>query len=828
MKFPLNKVNFFFVFLVVLFAISLFIIFSINIASVSVVEEPIFGESEKVIQKVEVYKNQYGIPHIIADKFLDAIFGVGFAQASDRLWQMDYLRRVAKGELSEIFGIETVKFDQYFRSLQLKETSELVINNLDSFSLSLLNAFSNGVNYYIEKNSNRLPIEFQTLGYKPKPWTPLDCILIGRLMAFTMNFSFWMDLTYFDIANNVGIDKAINLLPNKVDNVHFFLSDTVSQNFVNENSRRLDKIFSKNYFSHSIFYFQKYYPFLNSFVGSNTWVVQSESNQGKKAILASDPHLKLSLPPIWYQLHITSSKINIVGLCIPGIPLPLIGRNDYISWGITNGMIDDCDFFFHKVDLSGKYVLDSLQKIRITFKTDTIRVKNSTDFVYYQRFIGKDIIISDFLLLKDSSVSTSFYGIKNSPIYPDTFALTFKWTGRTVSNEVKALFLICTAENWNQFLEAKKYWGVPALNISYADAKGNIGLMLAGNIPIRNNIHPNFPAFHHSASWVGYHKLGNEFSIYNPSEGFLFNANNKTFNGPYYLSNYWGDPSRAFRIFNLLSKSKPEEVLNIEVIQNDKFSEQARFVLGKILPILESDNNFTKLNSLEKRALEKLKKWDYIFSENYVSPSIYQIFMIKFLENTLKDDIGETLFNQFLYLDFIATRKFLELIADTSSIFFDNSSTNWIETKEEIILKSFKDAIDYLKKEISDNINEWNYGKWHKLKLEHPFSAMIFLEPSFSLNEIPIGGNNSTINYSGTKLFTPGKVEVGPSARFIADMSDSVVYFVLPGGNSGQNMSKNYSDQFQLWISGGYISFSMSKFPDSRFKLFAVVNSKKE
>lgn len=826
MKNKIARTNFVISLLVIFLSSILFIIFAFQVSKVSISDEPFFGKSTKVNGNIQIYKSPNGIPHIIAEDLNDAMFGVGFVQASDRLWQMDYLRRVASGELAEILGPSAVKFDQYFRALQLKTYSELVVKNLDTFSLRLLSSFSSGVNYYIETHTNRLPVEFQALNYKPKPWTPLDCILIGRLMAFTMNFSFWMDLTYFDIANKIGIQKTLELIPTKVETINFFLSDTFYLP-----SERIDTVHTallnvNSKFSSFVEYVQKFFPFVFTDFGSNTWAVQSFSNQKRKAILTSDPHLKLALPPIWYQIHITTEKFNVVGLTLPGVPFPLIGRNDYIAWGITNGMLDDCDFFIHRLDSSGKFYFDSDRKTRLLFRTDTIMVKNFPPYVYYQRFIGNDVIISDFLVLKDSSISGSFYGIDNSPKIPDTIGLTFSWTAKTLSNEVLALYKICTAKNWSQFVEAKKYWGVPALNFSYADVNGNVGLMLAGTIPVRQNMNPNLPtvAGQGASNWVGFQKLGTDFSSYNPPEGFVFNCNNKTFNSSTYLSNYWSDPSRAFRAFNLLMKNKPEVSLNVEVMQNDRFSEQANYVLKKILPILEKYS--TSFNIVEAKAIKHLKDWNCIFSENFVAPSIYQFFIIKFLENTLKDELGENLLKQFMYLDFMATRMFLQLIHDTTSVFFENVNTKRTETKDELVVKSFRDAVASLRKSFSDNVESWAYGKWHKLKVEHPFSLIKFLDPSFSFEETSIGGHNSTINYAGGKLFTPEKVEVGPSARFVADLSDSVVYWILPGGNSGQNMSKNYSDQFQLWLTGGYIATSISRVPDPRSIFVARIERK--
>ncbi len=805
--------------------ISLF--FVINLINISVIEESYQGNSDYVSKDVKIYKNQYGISYIIAPLLKDAIFGVGFAQASDRLWQMDYLRRVAYGKLSEILGPQAIKFDQYFRALGLKEISDRVYSNLDTKSKQILVAFSNGVNHYLEVYSNKLPIEFQTLAYKPELWRPQDCLAIGRLMAYSMSFSFWLDLTFFDIANSVGYEKAAILVPRKFENYEDFISDSgnitkriTSNNHVMENNF----ITTFSYFREEV---EKFFPVGIFNVGSNTWAVRIIENDKKRGVLASDPHLKLSLPPIWYQVHITSDEFNVVGLVIPGTPLPLIGRNDYIAWGITNGMIDDCDFFVHQTDTSGKFIIDSTKKVRINYESDTIVVKNSPNFIYYKRFLGHDIIFSDFLLIKDSLISKDFYRIQNSPKLNKNICLTFKWTGQIVSDEIKTLYLICKSRNWKEFTNAKTYWGAPVLNFSYADKFGNIGLMLAGLIPERLDGECVFPKELSSKKnhWIGYKRLGEDFNLYNPSEGFVLNANNKTFKSNINLGHYWSDPSRAFRILQMLTTLKPEDIYSIQLMQKDQTSEQSKFVLSIVLPILNSKRVY--LDSIENKSLDILNTWNNSFDINSVASSIYQIFLFKFLENTLKDELGDPLFRQYLYLDFIAARKFLEFISDSSNVFFDNVRTVNFEQKEDIILMSFKDAIKKLRNLFgTENILGYKYGRWHKLVLEHPFSKINFLNPTFSVGEIPIGGNNSTINYAGSKLFELSEVEVGPSTRFIADMADTLVWWILPGGNSGQAMSKNYTDQLHLWLSGGYISISIGKTPDPRFRLFAVISGK--
>ncbi len=810
----------------------LFLLFSYDFAKISIIEEPIELTSEGISQEVSVYKNQYGIPHIIGKSEEDAFFGLGFVQASDRLWQMDYLRRIAKGRLSEIFGSETIKLDQYFRCLELETTSQKIISNLDAKSRSILEAYSQGVNFYIKKFSKRLPIEFSTLGYKPDNWKAEDCIAIGRLMAFNMSFSFWLDIAFGEIANKIGFERAKELIPHDFPLIPISVPDTVSKTNKSPQNPLTTNDFDDFHNFYSTYFelfsvMDKYFPF-GSFMGSNTWVVQKVEGNRRTSILASDPHLTLQLPPIWYQLHITAPSLNCVGFCLPGIPLPLIGRNDDISWGITVAMADDCDFFVHKLDSTGRYVIDTNgKKIKLAYKLDTIKVKNSSNFIYYKRYLGNSSIISDALPVYDSLTATKVFGVKFEKRKSLGLCLTYSWTGHYIANEVKVLYSIAKARNWEEFVRVKASWGAPPLNFSFGDKYGNIGLMTVGLYPERVNVNPNFPnpSWGRNSSWVGFKKFGNEFNIVNPPSQFVFNSNNPTVATPNHISNYWSDAGRAKRLFQILHQSKPTDILANQVVQKDVYSKQAEEVLSMALPILISKQKY--LERLEKVALEKLKVWNFQMSAKEIAPSIYQMFLAKLIESTFKDELGEYLYSLYTYVDFIPTRKIVELLTDSNSVFFDDVRTSAVEDKAEIVFRSFKRAIAELTKITnSSNPGDWWYGSWHRIFLEHPFARIGMLRNNFALGPEPIGGNNSTINYSGGHLFNPGKVEIAPSARFIADMGDTIVWVILPGGNSGQNLSSNFSDQFGLWLNGGYISLTIAAQPSARFHLFAKIMRK--
>lgn len=831
MRFTKREISFFVLVSTVFVFVVLFLLFSYDFAKISILEEPIELTSDSISRGVSIYKNRYGIPHIIGQTENDAFFGLGFAQASDRLWQMDYFRRIAKGRLSEIFGSETIKLDQYFRALEIETISKNIVASLDAKSRSILESYSKGINFYIHKFSKRLPIEFSTLGYKPEDWTPEDCIAIGRLMAFNMSFSFWLDVAFGEIANKIGFERANELLPKGYPLFPISIPDTITK--INKNlltSTNSNKLY-RSFNSHSDYFeffslINRFFPF-GTFMGSNMWAVQKEEGDHRTSILASDPHLALQLPPIWYQFHITSPEFNSVGLGLPGIPFPLIGRNDNIAWGITVAMVDDCDFFAHKLDSTGRYIIDiNGKRIKLTFKLDTIKVKKGTNFIYYKRYLGNSPIISDFLTIKDSIVATKIFGIRFVKQQSSGTCLTYSWTGHCITNEIRALYSIVRAKNWEEFLRSKNFWGVPPLNFSFGDKHGNIGIMTAGLYPERVNVNPNFPnpTWHTNASWIGFKKFEKEFNIVNPPSQFVFNANNPLVNSTAFISNYWSDPSRAKRLFQILSQSKPTDILADQVIQKDVFSEQAKEVLRVALPILISKQKY--LSQTEKTALGKLEKWNFQMASKYIASSIYQMFIAKLTESTFKDELGDYLYDLYTYADFIPTRKIVELLKDSNSTFFDDVRTPGVEDKAEIIFRSFKRTVAELTKITqSSNPDDWLYEVWHKVELEHPFARIGMLRNSFVLGPEPVGGNNSTLNYAGGHLFNPERVVVGASARFIADMSDTLVWFILPGGNSGQNLSSNFSDQFGLWLNGGYISLPITPQASDRFRLFAKITT---
>lgn len=814
--------------LIILFSV---IIFIIKISSVSLPQSKLEIETEKISEPCQVYFNQFGIPHIITKNENDGFFMMGFIHARDRLWQMDFMRRTAKGELSEVFGVETLDYDKFFRGLDLKTVSQKVTNTLNKTVKSALVSYSDGINYFIKNNYKTLPFEFQTLNYIPYNWSPIDCILVGRLMAFDMSVGFINDITIGEISTKIGNEKAISLVQPYPNWAPCVLDDSILKNshyFNNRDSIKsqqpLDKkatsLISKTYENLLCFLEDNYQ--MNPSGGSNSWVLKKKK-MTKGVILANDPHLLLGLPPRWYQVHLTSKDINVTGFTIPGIPFFLIGRNDKISWGITSVMLDDCDFFIEKVDSVNQdyYLNSSGLKRKFGYRSDTIKIKNQEPYTYYIRSTNRSNVISDFHLLKKESNLINKKSFDNENRYFKNYCLTYSWTGQQPTYEVTALYQILKAKDWNQFTTSLFNWGSPTLNFTYADIYGNMGIFPVGIIPIRRESNPvlPIPTWLTNKDWQGFIYPNQLPKIYNPSKGFVASSNNKTSrNEQFYMSNYFEPTSRIERIYQIIQIQKEFTIRDVQLMQSDIMSPYAQKLMQVVLPILESNMNQFDKNS--RQGVWILKKWDYVFTPGGVAPSLYSSFFKNLIYETFVDELGERLLWNYSYITSIPTSKIFDMLVNGENIFFDDNRTSWTEDKKSIILRSYLKTISELKTYYDDAyIYDWKFNKLQTLELNHTFHENKFLKPSVNSGPYQIGGNYTTISKADWKIYNPYKVTVGVSGRFIADMEDSVIYSSLPGGASGDPVSPNYTDQILLFLNSGYVRINTKREPTSDYKL---------
>lgn len=797
-----------------------FFFFAIKLAYISLPSDYIEEKVSNIKDTIKVYTNQYGIPHIIAKNERDAFFMMGYQHALDRLWQMELYRRISQGSLAEILGPDKLDIDRFYRFLQFKKIAKKIWSQMDKDTRLMLQSYSEGVNYFIEENKNKLPLEFNALNFVPEKWEPIHSIMVQRFLAFEQSVAFSMDITMSQIALQLGMKEAQELIPNFET---LKTNDTSKAKTINQSQKvsryQSNNTLSSNHLAELLsdisLTLKKKDKLLNKEKlagGSNTWVTRKIDNINNNLILANDPHLKLGLPSYWYQIHVTCPSFNVTGMSIPGMPLVLVGRNDFISWGITSSMVDDCDFFVEMVDSadSDYYYLNGVKKA-FNYLKDTIKIRGEESLKYYLRETERSAVISD--AYAKSAPKNLFW----------SNCISFSWTGQYPSNEFKAMYLVNKAKNKNEFENALSVWATPGIVFSYADKQGNYGLKSAVKLPSRNLTNPVFinEGWKQGNRWSA--ELSNESvpSYFNPQSKFVVAANNKMdFNYLSYFSSYYGLNKRAERISEILTQHKEYYARDAQIMQMDLLSLYAKEFLELTIPYLERNNKF--LNVTEKEGLNKLKKWDLILSPISTSASIYTKFFERVIYNTFSDELKENLFYDYTSFSAFPAGKILELLRATDSTlhWFDDKRTRPVENKEQIIMISYNEAIEALKGLYNtDNPNLWKYGENHKLILKHFLSGNLLLKPTLEIGPFQLGGDFSTINVLSGNISNPKDINFGASMRFITDMEENYIYFILPGGSSGDPVSPNFLNQVQLWLNGGFIRIGTNPRPDKEFIL---------
>ncbi len=807
-----------------------YLVFIVDISRISLPPEYEEFSSAFVNDSIKIYKNHYGIPHIRAKSEKSAFFAMGYCQAQYRMWQMDILRRSASGRLSEVFGKRMLHADKIMKILNFKGMAENDMNRISAKSKEILNAYAAGVNQYLERYSNNLAFEFGAAGCHPEPWKAEDCLLISRLTAFIMAKSFRGDLFFGEAAEQMSSKKALSLLPEypedaprildkKLSGKHEkFGSDSSLVHYYENSERGIVSAFA-DFFDQAAGLLDL--PLNTS--ASNAWARKRDLIGESGAVLANDPHLALTLPSSWFQAHITvPGKMNVTGALLAGTPLFLVGRNDHISWGITNGMFDDFDFFIEKVDTTNSdfYIAPGGARKKFRMFPDTVFIKDADPEIYYTRYTARSGVLSDVIPegYTPEKLFSDTAGYRN-PL--KKYIITFSWTASKKSDEFLSLYRVNKAENRWQFRDALRYWGAPGLVFNYADKKGNVGVIPAGIIPVRGEKAipevPN-PGWEAGYSWLGSKRAALP-DMFNPEKKFVFSANNKiTDDFPLHVSSYWDPPSRAERIEELMSSFDEFTARDAQLMQIDVLSPYAREFLSYVFPVLVEKQK--SLTILEKKILRILLNWDFQISPHLTSPTVYNAFAERIIYNTFHDELGDILYEKYCFVIGMPHRKIMELIRLHGSEWFDDVWSEEKETREDIIIKSFREAVNTLRLRFNtDNFYHWKWGKVHTLTLKHIFSSNEFLRPSVSEGEFEVPGSLTSINSTCWNLNEPYKTVTGPSLRFVTDMNDSLVYMSLPGGISGDPLSPNYSDQVQLWLNGGYLSLSTLQVPDEDFDL---------
>ena len=741
--------------------------------------------------KVDVYTDEYGVPHVYAETESDLFFAAGYIAARDRLFQLSMVSLAVRGGLASVLGPEYLKTDIYFRTWKINDVAEKMINKMDEDNKRIFQRFCDGINFRTDEVVNDLPLEFKILGFKPDKWSPVTVAGYARMMAHEMSGSWKPEVVFGAVEAYFGIEKLKELFPEKGIDYPIIAHD-----------KRIKTTHLYSNVLNSEYQIRNLFGDFSADIGSNNWVVGPSRSETGHAFLANDPHLAFTQPPRWYEIHLIGGRFDVSGVCIAGIPLPVIGQNQRTAWGFTNSMVDDLDFFIEEINPNNinEYKHNN-EWLLITSKKEKFSVKGKPDTSINIRSTHHGPIISDIHPLSKN----------NSQV------LSMSWTGHWVTNELDAWVQLTTMKNWSDFSNALSKFGVPGQNIVYADIEGNIGWRPAVFVPIRRegfSMVPR-PGWDKSYDWNGKVPYEEMPFQYNPPKGFISTANNRTIDEtfPYYLSGLWADPSRASRIEEMLSEDKKYTMKDMKSIQLDYTSNFSKEILPHILSSMGNSKSVA-----HTRAKRFLEEWNHIESINSEAALVFHSITNEIIKNIYYDELsllGENYFQTFVGLKYITKRSLRSILKGNVSSWVDDINTrNKIETLDEIIKRSSVIGVDNIIETYGPNWSNWKWGKAHSLTHKHLLGGNKYLNYLFSLNIGPYlsGGSDVTPNAGGYSLTKGFKQTSGASMRRIVDFSDlNNTQMIIPTGQSGLHDSPHYGDQASLYHSGQYRNTSFEE-----------------
>ena len=735
-------------------------------------------------KSVDIFTDTYGVPHIFAQNEEDLFYSAGYYAARDRLFQMSIVNFSVRGELSSALGDDLIDSDIYLRTWRIHDTAKKLVSELDPQTVSLINAFCAGINYRIQEVYNDLPIEFKLLQIKPPVWNPSIVTGYARMMAREMSSSWKPEIVFGAIENYFGKEKLKEVYP-------YY---SVDHPTIAETGKSIDHSVFSNIMDQE-FFLEELLGYNSSVSGSNSWVVSGSRTKSGKPLLANDPHLKFTQPPRWYEMHLKGGRFNVSGLCLAGIPMPIIGQNENIAWGLTNSMVDDMDFFIEKInpDNKNQYLYDGKWKDMKTVE-ETIPLKNNRDTTVIVRLTHHGPIITDV----------------HSILKSESAALSMAWTGNWLTKEVDGLFGLATSKDWDDFTDAVKNYGVPGQNIVYADVNGNIGWRSAVYIPIRkegSSLIPR-PGDNPYYDWDGRVPYKEMPYIYNPESGYIATANNKVIDDsfPYYFSGLWADPSRAQQIIVRLDTMDNASVDEMKSIQLDYTSLFAK----EIVPYFYSIDVEEENNKIQK-SMKIFKEWDFVEDINSTGALIFHSVLRQLVIEIFGDELdllGDKYLDAFTSMKYLHNRSLRKMLVERNSSWIDDVKTkDEVESIDEILKRAFIKGVKDIENYAGHNMKNWEWGRVHYLTHNHKVGSKKILDLIFNFNVGPYlsGGSDKSPNAGSYSFSKPYATTAGASMRRVVDFANlNQTQQIIPTGQSGLPNSKHYNDQADLYHNGDY------------------------
>ena len=762
---------------------------------------------------VDIYRDENGIPHIYAETTHDLFLAQGYVHAQDRFWQMDFQRAVGHGRLAQLFGDSEIDTDAFLRTLGWSRIADEEFAAMPAEAQDVLIAYADGVNAYMEERTPiRLGLEYSVLkltnaSYKPLPWEPADTLVWAKSMEWELGSNLKVEIARAVISEAAGADRVDDLFPAypadrpvTVPGNGGTAATAVDEQTMVATSGLLATIADR------VGLVDDLLGSTGAGIGSNNWVVSGELTDTGKPILANDPHLRIQMPSIWYEIGLHCAPVGpdcdfeVAGFSLLGTPAVVIGHNDRIAWGVTNLAADVQDLYIEKLnpDNLNQYEVNG-QWIDMDVYSETLIMAGGKKTDLEVRVTRHGPIISDTYgaPLEELAEETDL-------AVPADYAVALRWTALEPTRLMEAILGINTADNWDQFRQALSNWDVPSQNFIYADVDGNIGYQMPGRIPIRADGDGRLPVpgWTNQYEWTGFIPFEELPSRYNPPEGFIVTANNAVVDAsyPYFLGGGWSYGTRAQRITDLIEEAEgPISVAMIEDMQRDNRNLMAE----EIIPFL------TKVESTLPdvvAAQELLAAWgsgaqpfqqDAASAEGALYASVWRHLLATTFHDELPEDYRPDGGDRY----FEALRP---MLADPTNEWWDSQATSNIEERDAILETALQEAWSEMVDTMGADPNEWQWGELHTATFRNASlgeSGVAPIEWLFNRGPYEVSGSGDVVNATSWNATEGYEVTWLPSVRMIVDLDDlSRSRAVHTTGQSGHAFNKHYVDMVDLWV----------------------------
>ncbi len=776
-----------------------------------------------VTAPVEILRDAWGVPHIYARNMHDLLFGQGFVHAQDRLWQMEFQRRLISGRLAEVLGLPVLAVDRHMRILGMRRVAEQEVSLLQGDVRADVEAYTAGVNAGIARQ--RLPVEFALLRYRPEPWTLADSLSWAKMMAWSLSVNWETELLRARLSEALGPALAAELEPRWPDHWPVVAPSAVA---TVTDSRGTSPVAAPDLGQPGPVTPGAAAAGLasgdGSPAGSNNWVVAGRRTQSGMPLLANDMHLLLSAPAVWYENHLVcEAGFNVTGVTFPGIPYVVAGHNGHVAWGFTNGYADVQDLYIERMrvapDGGVEYEYCGAWR-RAEVRREVIRVKGSAPVEQPVICTHHGPVINELAPGLAAPMRSAGEGIA----LPDV-PLTLRWTALEPNTMLDALSGMNRAETCLAFREALRGWETPVQNVVYADTQGNIAYSYPGNIPVRRRGDGSVPVpgWTDEYEWQGYIPFDELPHACNPPQGFIVSANNRvTDDGyPHFVGREFATGDRAQRIIEQIAARPRLDVAAVRRMHFDTVSPSMQLValhLGR-LTVTADEPELAAM-------LDLVRMWDGQLTQGSPGAAICEVFARQWMRVILEPRLaaggsaGEpplleralgkgptpviqegSFFGQQTWV------WMLNLLGTPESHWFDLGGR---ETREDVLRLALKRTAAYLTEKLGPPegaaMRNWAWGRLHTLTFGHPLGSVAALGQHLNRGPYPLPGDGTTVWATGSGM-TPesSRGVVAPPFRFIADLSDlRNCLGLLAPGNSGRPDSPHYDDQIAAWYAGEY------------------------